>query len=129
MTTKHRFIVNGRVTKVEERMATVVVSGTGDKAVTQEQSTGWWIVAGGLAWGVGKDEPKEIVAGQTCRIILEIAGAGGDGAKQTTPAPTSPTPTSGSAAAPVAVPVAVPADRAAVDRVAAGPGRASDRSP
>lgn len=38
------FILEGRIKIVEERFTTRWVSGTGDKAVTADVSTGWWIV-------------------------------------------------------------------------------------
>lgn len=53
------FILEGRIKIVEERFATQWVSGTGDKAVTAEVSTGWWIVFEGwnVAIRAGKTKP------------------------------------------------------------------------
>lgn len=38
------FILEGRIKLVEERFTTKWVSGVGDKGVTVDVSTGWWIV-------------------------------------------------------------------------------------
>jgi hypothetical protein len=59
------------VTGVEERFRTVHLSGVGDKSITAERSTGWWIVLDNkLALCVGIDKPPYQI-GDKLRWILE----------------------------------------------------------
>lgn len=67
-----RLVIPATIAKVEERFTTHWVSGIGADAITEQRSTGWWVVIDQIALFVGPEKP-DFAQGELVKLCIEKA--------------------------------------------------------